>query len=177
MIQKSSKCLYCAAVGESEFASGEEDSTIDLRLTVKCILNNTYMKAVVDTGAACNIVSDTWINNNKLDFPPAKRHESLLMGNGSVSDECPCLTGLWKFTDKGAPNTVWKDVEFVKLKGHQGDALLGLPFLKLTQIIHSSTGQLLFTEYEEVPRKEGAPRPIYFGDGPVESNEASPSPG
>ncbi|KAF8538817.1 hypothetical protein BDD12DRAFT_884061 [Trichophaea hybrida] len=150
VFEKSKECLFCAAPGESVFASGETDSTKDLFLTVKCIFNNQYMKAVVDTGATCNIVSDAWINKNKHDFLPTFLRQNAM--------------------NKGAPDTLWKDVEFVVLDGHQGDALLGLPFLKLTQIIHSSTGQLLFAEYEEVVRKEGAPRPIY------NHNKARPPP-
>ena len=47
------------------------------------------------------------------------------------------------------------------LKGFKANASLGLPFLKLAQITHNSTGQLLFAELEWVLREEGAPRPIY----------------
>ena len=121
------------------------------------------MRALVDTGATCNVVSEDWIKRNNLP-QDSKRTESLLSANGSVTNDCPCLTGLWMFQDKGAPRTMRRDAEFVMLKGHREDALLGMPFLKLTQIIHNSTGQILFAEYEEIPRKEGAPRPIYPND-------------
>ena len=136
---------------------------MDLTLKLNCIFNDKYMRAVVDTGSTGNVVSEDWIK--KYNLPrEAKRTESLLSANGSVTDDCPCLTGSWRFQDEGAPSTVWKDVEFVMLKDHREDALLGMPFLKLTQIIHSSTGRILFAEYEEIPRKEGAPRPIYPND-------------
>jgi hypothetical protein len=130
------------------------------------------MRALVDTGATCNVVSEAWIKRHNMP-QDARKYQSLLSANGSVTDNCPCLIGPWMFKDKGAPSTYWKDVEFVMLKGHREDALLGLPFLKLTEIIHSSTGQLLFVEYEAVARKAGAPRPIYPTDGPAEPNTAS----
>ena len=118
------------------------------------------MRALVDTGATCNVVSEAWIKKHNM-LQDAKRYQSLMLANGSVTDNCPCLVGPWMLKIKGAPGIYWKDVEFVMLKGHREDALLGLPFLRLTQIIHSSTGQLLFAEYEGISRKESAPRPIY----------------
>ena len=96
------------------------------------------------------------------------------MADGRTTDERPCIVGPWMLRDGGGAGIFWKDVEFVVLDGHQGDAFLGLPLLKRTQIIHSSSGKLLFAEYEEVLRKEGAPCPIYY-DGlgqPTESNIA-----
>ena len=168
MFESSEECLYCASPSETVTASSETGSTTDSRLKLNCIFNNKHMRALVDTGATCNVVSEDWIKKNNLP-QDSKRTESLLSANGSVTSDCPCLTGLWKLQDKGATDTVWKDVEFVMLKGYGGDALLGMPFLKLTQIIHSSTGQILFPEYKEIPGKEGAPRPV-FPNNTTESN-------
>ena len=114
---------------------------------VNCMFNNKYMRAMIDPGATYNIVSEAWIKRHKMP-QDAKRYETLLSGDGSVTENCPCLIGSLVLKVKNGPSTYLKDVEFVMLKGFKGDALLGSPFLKLAQITHSSTGQLLFAEHE-----------------------------
>ena len=120
------------------------------------MFNNKHMRAVVDPGAAFNIVSETWIKKHNMP-QDAKRYEWLLSADGSGMENCPCLIGSLMLKVENGPRTYLKDVEFVMLKGFKEDASLGLPFLELAQITHSGTSQLPFAERQEVPGKEGAP--------------------
>ena len=142
-------------------ASGETSSSLDFLPTVNCRFNNKYLKAVLAPGAASNVVSEDWIKQNNLP-QDAARMVSLNLPNGSVAEDCPCLLGPLMVKAKNGPSTYQEDVEFVMLKGFKQDALLGFPFLRLTQITHSSTGQLLFAEYQEIAEEEVIVSPIHI---------------
>jgi len=81
------------------------------------------------------------------------------MADGRQCQDRPCIDVTWSFSGK---EKVWIDVEFVVLDEVDYDVLLGLPFLKRSQMIHNSDGIVVHAELKhlQVPEKKTA-IPIY----------------
>ena len=106
------------------------------------------VKPLIDTGGSVNIISRALVKEYGIKKKSVKTIQ-LLNGDGTTSDPLEVILMSWKFDDRG---TVWENVKFVVTdKGPEDFALLGLPFLKVTQIIHSSKGQLVFPEFDSLP--------------------------
>jgi hypothetical protein len=103
-------------------------------------LNGIPIKAVIDSGGGCNLVSLEWVRSKGIK-PDTSRFEVLLMDGASESKECPIIDAKWSFDGR---KEEWDNVEFVVVEGYEHDALIGLPFLKRANIIHSSLGHLVF---------------------------------
>ena len=109
------------------------------------------IKALVDTGGPANLIARKWLEDHKIPIPDANLNqtetEKLRKVDGRISEPLSVIRMSWKYDDR---DTVWTQVKFI-VTGQGPDAVLGLPFLKRTQIIHSSTGHLVFPEFDSLP--------------------------
>lgn len=144
---------------EPEIRDGDTSNLADDWISFPGTINGQSVKPLIDTGGGANLVSKSWLDANGITFTsdPDKR-ETLLNADGTVSDELDVIFCMWKYDDR---KTQWKNVEFiVTTTDHGPDVLLGLKFLKHSEIIHTSGGKLLFPEVSNLERKKG-PTPIY----------------
>ena len=113
-------------------------------------LNGVSVRALVDTGGGCNVVSARWVRERGIKPVPG-RVESLVMADASKSVDREVIKAKWSFDNRGM---FWEDVEFVVVEESEFDALIGLPFLKHTEMLHNSAGTLVFPEYKGVRTKK-----------------------
>ncbi|KAA8894364.1 hypothetical protein FN846DRAFT_974290 [Sphaerosporella brunnea] len=118
---------------------------------------------IVDTGGGCNLIKTEWLRahglEHKIDRNP-QRGQVLLMADGSTSKNLPVIDVKWSFDGR---NKVWTNVEFTVVDDYAHEALIGLPFLKHTETIHTSGGKMVFPEFKGVHTKKEA-IPLYnFG--------------
>jgi hypothetical protein len=157
-------CPTCAGNGTEppEVASGrvEDYEDDDEFLKFPGTANDVPIAPVVDTGGGCNLIKTEWLQahglDNKIDRNP-QRGQVLLMADGSTSKNMPVIDVKWSFDGR---NKVWTDVEFIVVDDYKYDALIGLPFLKHTETIHTSQGKMVFPEFKGVRAKKEA-IPIY----------------
>lgn len=153
---------YDDDLDDSDFISfpGEIDPGI---IDPRKIDGKYSVKPLIDTGGAANLVSRKWLKEHNIPIPDVELDTTektrLLNADGRISSSLPIIRLSWKFDDR---STVWSRVKFVVTE-HGPDALLGLPFLKHTQIIHTSKGQLLFPEFKNLPSPStlAGVKPIY----------------
>jgi hypothetical protein len=138
-----------------EVRSGQVDeSANDDFLKFPGRLNSIPIRALIDTGGGCNLINAKWVEAQKIKADPS-RSECLVMADGSSSQSCDVVKVKWSFDDR---KILWDDVEFIVVEGHDFDALIGLPFLKHTEIIHNKAGKLVFPEFKGVhTKKKGIP--------------------
>ncbi|KAF3905151.1 hypothetical protein ABW21_db0208916 [Orbilia brochopaga] len=140
-----------------EILSGKiKQEQADDFLTFPGKMNNLAIKPLIDTGGGCNIVKAEWLQRNSIVYDTnSRRVQTLLMADGSKSKECPCIDVRWSFDGRAK---CWTDVEFVVVEGYEYEALIGLPFLKHTETIHNSQGNLVFPEFHKIhARKDAVP--------------------
>lgn len=144
---------------ESDISDGDTSNHTDDWISFPGSLNGHSVNPLIDTGGGANLVSKSWLDANGITFTPdPDKREMLLNPDGTVSEELDVISCMWKYDDR---ETQWKNVEFiVTTKEHGPDVLLGLKFLKLSEVIHTSRGKLLFPEISNLPRKK-APIPLY----------------
>jgi hypothetical protein len=131
---------------ECEVRSGKYDKDNIKFLTFPGKMNKTSVKPVIDTGGGCNLVNSQWLKENNIEVMPDPNNSyKILMADGSTSKNCPCISVRWTFDSN--PKTLWKDVDFIVVEDYHYDALLGLPFLRVTEMIHNSEGDLVFLEF------------------------------
>lgn len=133
-----------------ETVLGEYDDDLDQSDFISFLweLDGKYsIKLLIDTGGKANLVARKWLENHEICIPDIATAETtkFINANRRISDLLSIIRMDWKFDD----STVWKWVKFIATD-HGPDALLGLPFLKHTQIIHSSKDRFLFPEFEEL---------------------------
>ncbi|KAK6538167.1 hypothetical protein TWF694_011049 [Orbilia ellipsospora] len=126
-------------------------------LTFPGKLNGSPIKPLIDTGGSLNIVKREWLDEQKIPIGTPVRYSSVLMADGSVSTKKPIIEVKWSFD---AQKTIWTDVEFMVMEDYSKDALIGLPFLRHTQMIHNGQGDLTFSEFGNIHSDPDAV-PIY----------------
>ncbi len=109
-------------------------------------LNGMSVRALIDTGGGCNVVSAKWVKERGIE-PVPDRVESLVMADASTAVDREVIEVKWSFDSRGM---LWEKVEFVIVEESEFDALIGLPFLKHSQVLHNSAGTLVFPEYKGV---------------------------
>ncbi|KAF3910956.1 hypothetical protein AA313_de0200114 [Arthrobotrys entomopaga] len=127
-------------------------------------INKVPIEPLIDTGGGCNLVKAIWLKNNNIpvEYDP-ERVQSLRLADGSVSAVCPVIRTSWSFDDM---KKLWVDVDFVVVEDFKYDALIGMPFIRHTQILHNSQGRLCYPELRGLPAGDG-PIPLYeFGVSP-----------
>jgi hypothetical protein len=153
-------CPACANGEEEELDGSTADDAHDDFLKFPGRINRKRISPMIDTGGGCNLINEDWVKNNdefgSVNHDP-QRSQSLLMADGSTSKSLPIIDAKWKFDDRDG---TWKNVEFIVVPDYHYDALLGLPFLKRTETIHSSQGKLVFPEFKGKHVKKEA-IPIY----------------
>lgn len=120
------------------------------------------LEPIIDTGGGANLVKASWLRENGFMIDPdPQRHRILLNADGTTSEPIPCMDFTWSFDGR---NKIWTDVEFIITENFSHDALLGMPFLKLSETIHNKAGRLVFPEYKNVHAKATDAIPLYgFG--------------
>ena len=123
----------------------------------------------MDTGAQLNLISRQWLEKKKIIIPTTGETNTLQYADGSTSSPLPVIELRWSFgkgTDssrKGGNRRTrvqsWR-TKFTVINETRGDfithsrshALLGLPFLQETQLLHGRDGKLLFPEISSFSR-------------------------
>ncbi|KAF8470034.1 hypothetical protein BDZ91DRAFT_719760 [Kalaharituber pfeilii] len=132
------------SVLELEKAEGEDNDFI----TFPGKLNSVHsVKALIDTGGGANLLSRKYLLARSIPIPDSDKTVTLKNPDGSASKRFPVIKVKWSFT--AMPDRDWPEVEFIVTEDGPA-ALIGLPFLKETQLIHDQAGKLLFPEFTNV---------------------------
>jgi hypothetical protein len=128
-------------------------------------LNDIPLSPIIDTGGACNLIRTDWLQQHGLEHiinHDPQRSTALLMADGSASKNMAVIDVKWSFDGR---DKTWTNVEFTVVDNFQHGALIGMPFLKHTETLHTSGGKMVFPEFKGVrPKKEAVPM-YSFGAG------------
>jgi hypothetical protein len=157
----------CAGHGdeppEVAFGRVEDYEDDDEFLKFPGTLNDISIVPIVDTGGCCNLIKTEWRRahgfDDKINRDP-QRAKVLLMADGSTSKNMPVIDVKWMFDGR---NKVWTDVEFTVVDEYAHEALIGLPFLKHTETLHTSQGRMVFPEFKGVRAKKEVVPMYNFG--------------
>lgn len=148
----------------STLAGAENEATANDFLTFTGTINFKHgLKALVDTGAKCNLISREWIEKKEIPIPESSETKILKYADGSSSTPFPTVELRWSYkSGKKAQSwrakfivihqTAGKESPFNKQGSEETAALIGLPLLKETQLLHSRDGKLIFPELSAFAR-------------------------
>lgn len=128
---------------DGNYSESLEDNFIGLPGQLDGLYN---VKALIDTGGGVNLISREWLKKKGIGIISTETSR-LQNADTSISEPLPVMRMSWKFDDR---NIIWTGVKFLVTETGP-DALLGLPFLRHTQVIHDSKGHLVFPELADIP--------------------------